>query len=67
VIQRKERGPAKWQLAAYNHVHNKRWLKGLAYKHWQPTTVYFRLGPLALAVWNNIKPILLAKEDELGD
>jgi len=30
--------------------------------------VYFRLSPLALAVWNNIKPILLAKEeDELGD
>src|SRR6266481_5556860 len=24
VIQRKERGPAKWQLAAYNCVHNKR-------------------------------------------
>ena len=53
VIQRKERGLAKWQLAAY--------------EHWQPTTVYFRLSPLALAVWNNIKYILLAKEDELGD
>ena len=59
--------PGKVQLAAYNHVHNKRMLKGLAYEHWQPTTVYFRLSPLALAVRNNIKSILLAKEDELRD
>jgi len=35
--------------------------------HWQPTMMYFRLSPLALAVWNKIKSILLAKEDELGD
>ena len=28
VIQRKERGPAKWQLAAYNCVHNKRMADG---------------------------------------
>src|SRR5258708_26781930 len=28
VIQRKERGPAKWQLAAYNRVHNKRMADG---------------------------------------
>src|SRR5258708_3760350 len=46
VIQRKERGLAKWQLAAY--------------EHWQPTMAYFTPGPLALAVWNNIKSILLA-------
>ena len=45
----------------------KEWLKGLAYEHWQPTTVYFRPSTRALTVWNNIKPILLAKEDELGD
>ena len=53
VIQRKERGLAKWQLAAYNHVHNKIWQIGSSLQ--------------ALAVWNKIKPILLAKEDELGD
>ncbi len=45
----------------------KEWLKGLAYEHWEPTMIYFRPGPLALAVWNNIKYVLLAKEDELGD
>src|SRR5258706_15267102 len=28
VIQMKERGPAKWQLAAYNRVHNKRMADG---------------------------------------
>src|SRR5260221_4995018 len=35
VIQRKERGPAKWQLAAYNHVHNKRMADG----DWPTSTV----------------------------
>ena len=31
-----------------------------------PQWIIFRLGPLALAVWNGIKSILLAKEDKLG-
>src|SRR6266404_5800271 len=35
VIQRKERGPAKWQLAAYNRVHNKRMADG----DWPTSTV----------------------------
>src|SRR5260221_5630339 len=35
VIQRKERGPAKWQLAAYNRVHNKR----MADRDWPTSTV----------------------------
>src|SRR5258706_11507599 len=35
VIQRKERGPAKWQLAAYNCVHNNR----MADRDWPMSTV----------------------------